>query len=380
MSEKILNNEQYVTALRSACEKGIDYGRNTRDAALSNFLLGQAPGVLGTPKIYLGEWEGRNYEATGAHISDLGGTLVLRYSSGGDFAELGVIGDVLVCLASCDSGGDASDSEEEGSEFVLTWAAGLMEDQKQLLSGLRSRFACRETKPKPGWLHVIQHSHGATHISPVSRTIGSELIRTNYAKHVIEKYDLLKSELSSSTPAGRLAIVNGEPGTGKTWLLRGLIQEIVGPRFVYCSPDLFSKLSDPDTISALGNGHTILIVEDGDEVIRDRKGGNIKALQAVLNLSDGLLGAALDIRVLITTNLNESELDSAVSRQQRLITHIRVPRLNAAESWEALEAIIGRKTSATEMMRLEKQVGFKAGNASLAEVYTAARAAGWKPQ
>ncbi len=46
----------------------------------------------------------------------------------------------------------------------------------------------------------------------------------------------------------------------------------------------------------------MLIVEDADECLVQRGSDNMSTIASVLNISDGILGSILDVRVLATTN------------------------------------------------------------------------------
>ena len=77
--------------------------------------------------------------------------------------------------------------------------------------------------------------------------------------------------------------------------------------------------------------NTILIVEDAENIIRDRSKDTIIANQAVsnlLNLSDGLLGDAMHQQIICTFNCDVSGIDPALLREGRLIVEHKFEKLS----------------------------------------------------
>ena len=72
----------------------------------------------------------------------------------------------------------------------------------------------------------------------------------------------------------------------------------------------------------------MLVLEDADNSLVDRKTGDLSALSNVLNLGDGLLGQVADIRIIATTNSSRMSLDDAIRRPGRLCTYLDIPLLN----------------------------------------------------
>jgi hypothetical protein len=55
---------------------------------------------------------------------------------------------------------------------------------------------------------------------------GESLERDNYDPKILVEYDKIVKDLNSSKPNGRIGIFSGVPGSGKTYLVKGLLQEI----------------------------------------------------------------------------------------------------------------------------------------------------------
>lgn len=77
--------------------------------------------------------------------------------------------------------------------------------------------------------------------------------------------------------------------------------------------------------------NSILIVEDAENIIRDRAQDTIIANQAVanlLNLSDGLLGDAMHQQIICTFNCDMRSIDSALLRDGRLVIEHKFDKLS----------------------------------------------------
>jgi SpoVK/Ycf46/Vps4 family AAA+-type ATPase len=194
----------------------------------------------------------------------------------------------------------------------------------------------------------------------------------NYSPEGVSQYQRVLADLSSKTPAGRISIFDGPPGTGKTYMVRGLLTECNATAFVFVSPDQLISMVGPSFLSVLIDFHTRIgksitfIVEDADLVITHREAGSISYVGAVLNMGDGILGQMLDIRLLFTTNARSTDLDPAIVRPGRLSAHIHVGKLEAAQCNEIYKRLTGND-------------GPFAAKATLAEVYQKALDSGWVP-
>lgn len=73
-----------------------------------------------------------------------------------------------------------------------------------------------------------------------------------------------------------------------------------------------------------------------------RRSDNVLAISDVLTATDGLLGDALNLWVVATTNARDTEIDPALLRPGRLCEKIDVSALTPAESAAVFRRLTGR--------------------------------------
>jgi len=89
-----------------------------------------------------------------------------------------------------------------------------------------------------------------------------------------------------------------------------------------------------------------LILEDADDclIAREKNTAAKASLSALLNLSDGIMGATLDLRVIATTNQELGDIDRAILRPGRLLERVHVGLLTAPQASEVFARLSDGKT------------------------------------
>lgn len=212
---------------------------------------------------------------------------------------------------------------------------------------LCNRHLLREEETSGDEIFLLKSDKNGVSLTPVG-TAKTKYIGNNYSPLVREKYAHLTEDLTSNEPCGRLSILSGEPGTGKTFLVKSLLSTELNVSFILVKPDAIESISDPASVPALLQHHNtydrpiIIVLEDADSCLSTRMGDNMGRLSAILNTSDGILGSTLDIRIIATTNAHKVDFDPAILRPGRLCTHISTDRLSEEQSNEIFTRLTGR--------------------------------------
>ena len=139
-----------------------------------------------------------------------------------------------------------------------------------------------------------------------------------------------------------IILLHGLPGTGKTTYLRYLIGSMK-KKVLFVSPAVAGNLMNPEFIDLLiENSNAVLVIEDAENIIMDRKYNSDSSVSNLLNISDGLLSDCLNVQIICTFNSSLSLIDSALLRKGRLIAKYEFCKLDIAKA-----------------KRLSEQLGFK---------------------
>ena len=210
---------------------------------------------------------------------------------------------------------------------------------------------------KKNAIYVIAQSSGGLNLHNLG-VMDIPFQRENYSDHVVSGYDHVVKEFNKKEPFGRLAIFNGPPGTGKTYLLKSLIGQIKDCIIVLLPSKLVGEVDSPALITLLaeqkaeygtfdpeGEGKSSLpilfIIEDADACLVPRESDNILTISSLLNYTDGILGSMLDLRVIATTNQESIQFDEALTRPGRLCRHIYVGSLSPEKASEVYKRVSG---------------------------------------
>ena len=129
-------------------------------------------------------------------------------------------------------------------------------------------------------------------------------------------YDEINELINSDSK--ELILLHGEPGTGKTSIIKKLINDNPQIEFVYFDFNLLASISDSKVFDFLSEHKSqVFVIEDCEKLFTERNSGNI-FLNTMLNLTDGIIGESFKIKFICTFNCNKNKIDNAVLRKGRL--------------------------------------------------------------
>jgi len=162
--------------------------------------------------------------------------------------------------------------------------------------------------------------------------------------------EVIRKRLNQKNDKG-IVLLHGLPGTGKTTYLRYLIGK-VKKRVLFLSPSVAGNLIDPDFIELLiDNPNSVLIIEDAENIIMDRKVNKDSSVSNLLNISDGLLADFLNVQLVCTFNSSLTMIDSALMRKGRMVAKHEFGRLGIVKS-QRLSDYFGFTTKVTKPMTI----------------------------
>lgn len=141
-----------------------------------------------------------------------------------------------------------------------------------------------------------------------------------------------------------LFLLHGIPGSGKTSYIKQLISKGGARKLVYIPPHLASSIASPQFISFVREKlkGSVLVIEDAEDILRDRQGNSDStAVSNLLNISDGILGEALNILIIATFNVEKEFIDSALMRKGRMIAEYYFGELDVKKAEALVKTLYG---------------------------------------
>lgn len=142
---------------------------------------------------------------------------------------------------------------------------------------------------------------------------------------------IIRKRLNKNNDKG-IVLLHGLPGTGKTTYLRNLVSRIK-KKVLFLSPGIAASITDPNFLQLLiDNPNAVIVIEDAENILMDRRMNSGNAVSNLLNISDGLLSDFLNVQLICTFNSPLTMVDAALMRKGRLIARYEFGKLSVEKS------------------------------------------------
>lgn len=190
--------------------------------------------------------------------------------------------------------------DERLSKIVIDSVADAVEDDKE---GEKNHY------------HIAYVDEGSIETMESEFDDWSSDIKKNYNDNL--PYDEMNENIRANKSS--LMLMYGEPGTGKSSLIKSLVNDNLGTEFIYVDSSLFTSLSNGQFLSFL-NEHrgAVFILEDCETALKSRNEGPNEYISTILNITDGIVAESLKCKFICTFNCPKEKIDDALLRKGRL--------------------------------------------------------------
>ena len=196
-------------------------------------------------------------------------------------------------------------------------------------------FKDKEADKKSVVSVIIQKSYGPDiQKAWIKKTVTN--IEENYNDDFIEVDKQLKEFIEARSSG--IAILRGEPGTGKTSYIRHMINNYP-KKYIIITNAVAHRIAEPDYISfLLENKESVFILEDCEQILQDRSSDMFSSGVAnILNMADGLMSDIFNIKFICTFNANINLIDEALLRPGRCVVNYEFKKLDEEKSRKLLK-------------------------------------------
>lgn len=165
--------------------------------------------------------------------------------------------------------------------------------------------------------------------------------------------------LKKNDGRGRLVAIHGDPGTGKTSYLKWAIQKYRLDNVIFITPEILVNFASTEFTSFLTRHRDyIFIVEDAEKIVVSRDENIVSPVAHILQLTDGFLGEAFNIKLIMSFNKEIDSIDSALLRKGRMRLQYKFNKLSVEKSNLKLKSL-GVDTIVNQEMALSDLYNFK---------------------
>lgn len=238
---------------------------------------------------------------------------------------------------------------EFGIAYCDIYHDGTQDTFVQAITNGMKQFKQRQRR-KPLEINLVTFSNGGLSLT------GLEIKRTRldlglyYEDDFAAVDQVICKRLNNAKDKG-IVLLHGLPGAGKTTYLRHVIGKIK-KKVLFLSPSVAKDIASPAFVQLLiNNPNSVLVIEDAENIIMDRRYNTSSSVSNLLNIADGLMADFLNVQIVCTFNSPLTMVDSALMRQGRLIAKYEFGKLSVAKA-QRLSNHLGFDTLITKPMTI----------------------------
>ena len=190
-------------------------------------------------------------------------------------------------------------------------------------------YKCEKKTIEDFAFYMITNSDSGLFLKRMSFEHSSYELNDIYNDDVIEK--LTEVENFIENEKNGLMVMSGQPGGGKSNLIKELIIKYPKKKFIYLSLKLINSIESTVFIDLFANHpDSIVILEDCESLVTSRELGNPN-ISSLLNISDGILSSSIRLKFILTMNYMTT-MDKAIIRPGRLKVSISFNELSISKT------------------------------------------------
>ena len=147
-----------------------------------------------------------------------------------------------------------------------------------------------------------------------------------------------------------LMLFYGDPGTGKTTLIKKFISEMPDKEFIFMDGTLLANVQQERLMGFfLENRKAIYIFEDCEKILLNRDKDYNPTMSILLNLTDGIISDVLNIKIICTFNTALNNIDKALLRKGRLSLKYEFKKLDKEKTNNILNKDINKEMTLSDI-------------------------------